>query len=58
MDNPRHPDDTIAADRPETAADKRDRLAWEAEMSAEAGLLVDAAAYATFANLAHLACPW
>lgn len=64
MDNPRHPDNTVPTDRPETAAEQCDRLAWEAEMiaealaSAEAGLLVDAAAYATFGNLAHMACPW
>jgi predicted transcriptional regulator len=49
MDNAGHPDDTTPTDRPDTAAEKRDRLAWEAERiaeapaSAEAGLLVDAA---------------
>ena len=43
------PDDTTQADRPETAAAKPDRLAWEAEMiaealaSAQAGLVVDEA---------------
>ena len=49
MDSPRHPDDTAQADRPETTAERRDRLTREAEMiaealaSAQAGLVVDEA---------------
>lgn len=58
MNNPRHPDHTIPTDRRETAAQQRDRLACEAEMTAEAlasaktGLVVaDAEADARIASL-------
>jgi predicted transcriptional regulator len=51
MDTAPRPCDSTQAARPETDAEKQRRLAWEAEMIAEARAELDAGLYATSAEV-------